>query len=507
MKSVILIDLSSVFWAAWHATADQEVSAAYETTLATVRRLAEDGDYCAVCCDAPPYWRKQIAPSYKAQRDAPEPNAVEQLRRVKERLRADGILLWSSEGFEADDVIATATDRALSDGLTVIIATGDKDLLQLVSDGRVTVTKTNGQRETFNEQAVYAKFGVPPSKMRDALALMGDKSDNVPGVPGIGPKNAAKLLHDFGTVEQLLERWRSLPEGKVRDSIGENLDAVRLSRQLVTLRTDVPIVFAELYDERTPAPLGSAEDDGGFTDNEPEERDDDPPDEISPPPPADKAWPSPDPRSDALSQRLREAGRDPETAQKTEESDKVDALATVPANDGAITTFEQRLQPGTLRSAYTLAKHLFESRLYTRFPNPQALFAIIIRGREMGLPAMTALDNFHVVEGKPAPHAHLLIARAKAHPDCEYFRYVGGDSTFAEFETKNRQNPSPTRLRYTIEQAERAGLLASRPGKGPGNWIKRPDEMLRKTAAVQLARLEYPDATAGLYAVEELETG
>jgi hypothetical protein len=117
----------------------------------------------------------------------------------------------------------------------------------------------------------------------------------------------------------------------------------------------------------------------------------------------------------------------------------------------------------------------------------------------MGLGALTSLDAFHNFEGKPLMHAHLIIARAKADPDCEYFQFLGGDHEHAEYETKVRSNPKPTRLRYTIEQAREAGLI--RPN---GNWAKRPDEMLRKTCAVQLARIEYPSAAMGLYCAEEM---
>jgi hypothetical protein len=162
--------------------------------------------------------------------------------------------------------------------------------------------------------------------------------------------------------------------------------------------------------------------------------------------------------------------------------------------------WELRLEPQTGSDAFALAKVIYNSRLYTKFANHQAIFAVILRGREMGISALTALDSFFVVEGKPVPSAHLLIARAKAHPDCEYFQMLSSDSTHAEYETKNRRNPKPTRLRYTLDQAERAGLV-----RNGSNWTKRPDEMIRKTAAVQLARIEYPEAMLGAYAAEELE--
>jgi hypothetical protein len=161
--------------------------------------------------------------------------------------------------------------------------------------------------------------------------------------------------------------------------------------------------------------------------------------------------------------------------------------------------YSQALEPTSMSEAYRLARGLANSRLYSRFPNPEAIWAIIMRGREMGIGALTSLDVFHNFQGKPMMSAHLIIARAKADPDCEYFYCVETTSERATWETKNRNNPKPTRLTYTIEQAKLAGLL--RQG---GNWVQRPDEMIRKTAGVQLARLEYPRAAMGMYCPEEI---
>jgi 5'-3' exonuclease len=478
MAELILIDLSGIFWASWHATIDQEVSAAYENTLATVRRLAHGYEHVAICMDAPPYLRKKLCPEYKAQRDAPAPQAIEQFSRVKRRLAADGFLLWSVEGYEADDVIATAVTRAIDDRLPVTIASGDKDLLQLVDDSLAVQLLKPSDGTVFRNKDVISKFGVLPWQMRDLLALMGDKSDNIPGVPGIGPKTAAKLLHDFDDIDGLLRELETLPAGKVRSSLVENVTQLTLSRKLVTLHDNVPINWEKLFQERAPEKL--TEEDMGDIDEA---------DDIGK---TEEAAPA-----EVIEHTLIMPGcNDPIPEAKP------DALAV--RSNGGVQVFEQGLQPGTLGAAYKLARGLYESRLYSRFPNPEAIWAVIIRGREMGIGALTALDTFHVIEGKPAPSAHLLISRAKQHPDCEYFQFISGDATHAEYETKNRRNPKPTRLKYTLEQAKKADLLRTKSGK-PSNWQMRPEEMLRKTAAVQLARIEYPEALLGAYAVEELE--
>jgi 5'-3' exonuclease len=475
VAELILIDLSGIWWASWHATVDQEVSAAYESTLTTVRRLAHGYEYVAICMDAPPYFRKQLSAAYKAQRDVPAPQAVEQFARVKRRLAADGFLLWSAESFEADDVIATAVVHAVRDRMPVTIASGDKDMLQLVDDSAAVRQIKPSDGTVFGAKEVREKFGVPPWQMRDWLALVGDTSDNIPGVPGVGAKTAAKLLHDFGDIDALLRGLDTLPPSKVRTSIMDNVAQLELARKLVTLREDAPINWQEIYQERTPERLTEDEDMGDI-----DETDDIGESEDAPP---------------------------AEIVERTEEPkrEKQEALAVHSNGGTGVQAFEQGLQPGSLGAAYKLARGLYESRIYSRFPNAEAIWAIIIRGREMGLGALTALDTFHLVEGRPSPHAHLLVSRAKQHPDCEYFCFLGGDETYAEYETRNRRNPNPTRLKYTIEQAKKAELVRPTKSGKPSNWQTRPAEMLRKTCAVQLARVEYPEALLGAYAVEELE--
>ena len=119
MKHLLLVDLSHIFWTSWHATADQEVSAAYDATISKVAKLRQGYDHTVICCDSPPYKRAELLPTYKANRAASPPLAREQLRRVKDRLRADGLLLWEVAGYEADDLLCAASTQALSAGHTV----------------------------------------------------------------------------------------------------------------------------------------------------------------------------------------------------------------------------------------------------------------------------------------------------------------------------------------------------------------------------------------------------
>lgn len=503
---VVLIDMGSVFAAAWHSSADDDVSHARSRSVAQIRRLAEGHERVAVCCDSRKNWRKDLAPSYKEQRQ-PKPEAYyAEMARTEETLKKDGLVVWRAEGFEADDVIATAAAEGVGQGLRVLVHSADKDMLQLVEDEsggeRGTVTCCSVRDGKYYRVAdVVEKFGVPPKQMRDWLALVGDSSDNVAGIQGVGPKKATALLKAFGSASEALRVALETSFGmeSVAKEIGkactfalkEGAAQLELAQELVSLRTDAPIDFGELFATRAKEPL---------VEMEPEDMDSD--DDLS----DVDAVLSPPPSSETQNKAPSQPPPPREQPQRQPET----ALARVaPAPVG----FELELQPRSLNGAFTLAKGLMNSRLYSRFGTEEAIFAVIIRGREMGLGALTALDCFHVVEGKPAMHAHLIVAKAKEHPDCEYFQFIAGDATFAEFETKNRRNPKPTRHRYSLDEAKQAGLcpeiIRQRPQGGDkdrrGNWEKRPADMLRKTCAVQLVRIEYPECALGLYSIEELE--
>jgi hypothetical protein len=324
--------------------------------------------------------------------------------------------------------------------------------------------------------------------MADALAICGDKSDNIAGVPGVGPVGAAKLLARFGNIETLcdvLAKPDPVATPAVDKALRESVEVMQLAKSLVTLSWDAPIRYDDLFEEREQQPL-TEESENYMTIEKNEEADLD----------------------GVLGPEINQA---PKTEIVQRESESA-TTTPMPSVKTTALTRDNGLQPMSLSGALDFSKAIYNSRLYQKFQNPEAIFAVIVRGREMGLGALTALDCFHVIEGKPAPLAHLIVARAKVHPDCEYFRYVSGDDTYAEYETKNRNNPSPTRLKFTIEQARVSGLAPrtprlDRPTQGKddrGNWEKRPGEMLRKTCAVQLTRIEYPDAALGLYAAEEL---
>lgn len=487
-KPVLLIDMGSIFWPAWFSSVKEEMSAAHDRSVNQVRRLREGypDSLVAVCCDSPTNFRKELEPSYKANRPPRDSAAFEQLRLVKETLAKDGLLLWEADGFEADDVLATACRAAVAAGHEVVVASADKDLTQLVEHGVSWTSPKTG--ELLTRDGVRAKFGVWPEQMRDYLAICGDTSDNVRGVQGVGPKGAVKLLEEYVTLEQVMAevvkpRAKPVATLSVDAKLKEALAWLPTTIKLVSLRYDAPITFAELYETRETKPLTTSTNSTGFDDADFEPAAKSEPEAAAPssePPPAAQTV-------------------EPAPERRAEKAEIVRSSSTAIAPP----SWDLALEPTNLGLAFKLAADLYNSRLYSRFPSAEAIFAVIIRGREMGLGALTSLDLFHIVEGKPCPHAHFIIARAKASSECEYLEYVGGDATYAEWEGQSKQGAAagrpPIKLRYTIEQARKAGLV-----KPNSNWDKRPDEMLRKTGGVQLGRVIAPGATMGLYSPDEM---
>ena len=184
-------------------------------------------------------FRKELYPDYKANRSAPPEELIPQFGLIREATRAFNLPCLETEGFEADDLIATYARKAEAIGADVTIISSDKDLMQLVTP---TVHMYDSMKDKqIGIPDVIEKWGVPPEKMIDLQSLTGDSTDNVPGVPGIGPKTAAQLLEEFGDLDTLLARAGEIKQVKRRENIIANADLVRLSRELVTLKTDVPL--------------------------------------------------------------------------------------------------------------------------------------------------------------------------------------------------------------------------------------------------------------------------
>lgn len=453
-KSIALVDLSYIFRKNWHGQArDAKPGEAAQATLDELAGVRESVEHVIICCDAPPYLRVEIDPEYKAQREKPEDEMLAQKKWLMARIEKDGYQIARAKGFEADDVIATLCQAYWWCEDVRIVGT-DKDCAQCVTETVRMFVPAVGQRpaEIRGPAEVLAKFGVEPKNMGLWLALAGDGGDNIKGIPGVGPKKAAGIIKDCGSLAGIKQALASFEEGEepsamwrsVRDHIAE-LD---LAVKLTALRTDVPLDATALLERREPQRLV---DDAETVEGEP-----------------------------VTSPGVAKAGG------------KVTAITTT---YGAVT---EDLQPVDLESARTIAKWVHNGRLYPQFPTPESIFTIILRGKELGLGVTTSLAGFHLIEGKPAASADLIRSLAERDPDCEYFRLVSSSPTEATWETKHRKHGEPTRYTYTLEEAMQAGLRG-------GNWQKRPRDMLCKTAGSKLARIVYPRATMGLYDPDEFE--
>ena len=184
-------------------------------------------------------FRNDIYPEYKANRPPAPDDLIPQFGLIKEATHAFNLPCIEVEGYEADDLIASYALKAQTLGGEVKIFSSDKDLMQLVGDG-VTMYDAMKNR-IINRNQVLEKFGVPPESVIDVQALSGDSVDNIPGAPGIGPKTAAQLISEYGTVDSLLERVDEIRQPKRRQSIKDNIENIRISKKLVTLQTNCPL--------------------------------------------------------------------------------------------------------------------------------------------------------------------------------------------------------------------------------------------------------------------------
>ncbi|WP_437779634.1 DNA polymerase I [Sorangium sp. So ce1097] len=243
-----LIDLSGYVFRAYHAISPLSSPSGEPThatfgTVAMLTKLVDERKpaYLGVAMDsAGKTFRDELDPRYKAHRPPPPPDLGVQMNRCREIVEAYRIPIFIHEGLEADDLIAVAVARAKERGLRVVIASSDKDLMQLVDDDRVMLWDAMRDK-VYGPPEVVAKFGVPPEQVRDLLALVGDSSDNVPGVPGVGLKTAADLLAQFGSLASLYSRLDEVKKPRIRESLKQHEADALLSQKLVTLDGAAPV--------------------------------------------------------------------------------------------------------------------------------------------------------------------------------------------------------------------------------------------------------------------------
>jgi len=474
---LILVDLSSIIHPIFHMSAaeqERDPNHVSTQTVAKVRSLIEGFDHVAICCDSGKSFRNEIDPDYKANRGEPNMSLIHQANLAQELLAEDGLVVWSCRGFEADDIIATAVAQASSHELDIVIASSDKDLLQLVAPG-ISALSIMTSKE-FDEATVLEKFSVKPSQMADYLAMVGDAADNIKGIKGIGAKGAAKLLGTFGTAEQMFTDVEKT-QGKATEltpklyqllQAPETLDTFVKAKQLILLATDAPIEIAEALAARE----SKAETE--FM-GEPKVERDDVVDVIK-----------------AASAQL------PEVSTGVAVGAQVEVVDALPQSL-AIRDFKMELEPRNQVEAIELARHMHASRLFSGFGTPQAVLATVMAGRELGMPSMAALRGFHVIDNKPTLSAGLIVALVLKSGLAEYFTCTVRTPEKATYITQRKGDPKPIELSFTIEEARDAGYI--KPNSG---WTRNPADMMVARAGAKLARLVYPDVTFGLYDPDEI---
>lgn len=252
MPHLYLVDGSSYIFRAYHRLPPltnkhgEPVGAVYGYTamlwkLVDALHKADGPTHMAVILDKSEHtFRNDLYDQYKAHRPPAPEDLVPQFPMIRDATRAFSLPCIEELGWEADDLIASYTKAALAQGWQVTIVSSDKDLMQLMTDPSVDMLDTMNNKR-MGPDDTREKFGVGPEKLGEVLALMGDSVDNVPGVPGVGPKTAAKLILEHGDLESVLAAAPEMKKGKLRDNLIEHADLARLSHKLVTLACDVPL--------------------------------------------------------------------------------------------------------------------------------------------------------------------------------------------------------------------------------------------------------------------------
>jgi DNA polymerase I len=252
MPHLYLVDGSGYIFRAYHRLPPltnkhgEPVGAVYGYTtmlwkLVDELNKADGPTHMAVILDkSESTFRNEMYDQYKAHRPPAPEDLVPQFPMIRDATRAFSLPCIEEQGWEADDLIASYTKAALAQGWSVTIVSSDKDLMQLMTDPSVDMLDTMNNRR-LGPKDTEEKFGVGPGKLGEVLALMGDSVDNVPGVKGIGPKTAAKLIQEFGTVEEVLAAAPAMKPSKMRDNLIEHAEMARLSRKLVELECNVPL--------------------------------------------------------------------------------------------------------------------------------------------------------------------------------------------------------------------------------------------------------------------------
>jgi 5'-3' exonuclease len=251
-KKVILIDGNNIAYRAFYALPDTIVTssgtitnAVFGFTSMLIKLLEEQKPDTIICAfdSKKPTFRHKIFDGYKANREKMPSELIGQVVLIKEVLRVFNIVSLEMPGYEADDILAMLAEFTRNKFRETLIVSGDKDLLQLVSEKIKVMAIKRGVTDTviYDEKKVEEKFGVSPDKIKDLLALMGDSSDNIPGIPGVGPKTARTLVKEYGSVEEIYNSINKIGNDRIRNLLREHKDLAYMSKKLTELKSKLDI--------------------------------------------------------------------------------------------------------------------------------------------------------------------------------------------------------------------------------------------------------------------------
>jgi 5'-3' exonuclease len=460
--SIALIDFSSLFHRLYHVNREE-----VEQKIQSFLNSLPVYDDVIICLDSPPYKRKEVDAGYKANRDTPDPELIGSLRQCVRKVAESGYPMASCEGWEADDVIATLVAKHADESVTVYGT--DKDLLQCTN---LTVPFTSEIKTPENT------LGVPREKVIDYLCLVGDTSDNVKGVSGIGPKRAQEALAKFGNLSEIYEALQTSPSkfsDKTAEALLESISWIDTTRKLITLENQLDVKIEKKERVETEYFETSAEH-GAETQFVQSENVVDVPAVIT------------------------QAPTEPKTAiQKAPEPQYI--VKTEPVD------YRHAIEPMGIESAYRFAQMACKSELYgSKFKGPEQHMITIMRGRALGMDATTALDQMNMIQGRPTLSAQAIIGLIKASPKCKYFCLIESTPETCTWETHREGEPQPTRRTMTMREASDSKFDWDKKNKCiKHTWKEMPANMLMWRCGTALGRPVYPDLINGIYSVDEME--
>jgi 5'-3' exonuclease len=565
---ILLVDLSGIMHRNYAVNAGKgDVDAAANQTLSHVRWLANQYAHVAICCDSGRSFRHEIAKrirewdpehkGYKGKRPPADPVLVSQMRRVEHELYAEGFHVFRAAGFEADDVIATLCTWARANGHPVDVATEDKDLRSLVTDDPPQVRVIRKDGVVVGPTEVWERFKVPPERLIECLAIAGDPVDGVPGVAGLGKDKAAGILTAFGSfdaarqvaIDETADVRSEESIRKAQKDRGEKMDplikrkmqpatraalvngaeAYRVSLDLVTLRTDVPVdctrallpkerpanvaLDAEL-DAMLLAATQAADAEDAALSGQKEIAMSNVQDAEYAPVAQEPSQPVPAAPAPVVAQPVAEAPAPQNTNGAPQNVTQKPAQSTAlakPTPVGPPIEFEKQLESRNLEQAHWLAKKIAASKKIKDAGDEDSVLLKLTVGRSLGMNLNQCL-RLYLMEGQVVMRTIQVLARVKSSPLCEYIRCTHLDDKSCTWETKRRGEPVAKRT-FTIEQAKRA-MLGGIGGLDDNKkirtefdpksaWAKWTEDMLSARALMPLMRQEYPEIADG-YSMEEL---